>query len=881
MRHRRTGSSLRTIRQVALAAVLLLWPAEALAAIVLQDSLDGATSGTQTGGTFTGGGWQAGQQIEWDLGTAVQDGGLSIELTNWNPDADSPQHQHVKQHILNLYQAAHGSPHQSDDSDPQTGFINVRTGANYDNFFKFLTSPAGFTERIENRLQREPGFIDPQATYEVKITWEPGGDVAVFLDGNELITHQHGKPLSLRYVFIGTDNAYPSKYGPQADVIYKNLAVWDNSVPDGGAGGGGGAGGSAPGEPLGGSGGASLGEGGGGGWGGEPDSPEGDLTGDPNAPVWGELDGCTFRAPQQRSGGWPLVLMAMVALVTVTRWRRLVGVAARAHRLRVARLKPVFSGLWAVVTFGLLAAALTACDEGYDGPVNHGSSDGGGDAIGGQDATGGGGWSASGAGGGEGGDATVGIAIERAGTSLAYFSHDGEPLWSFGGLSDFIFYASEDAYDYAQWADWAQAHGMNHLRAYPPFSWRNIEDFADKNGGSADGLRFPFVETSPGSRRFDLDQFDPAYWERFRAQLETLQSRGIIVHLLMINGWQLGDQREIDWGGHFFNPDNNVNGYTDHLAGNRLAFYRSVADGRTELVEAQRRWYRKLMDETHDLDNVYFDLVHEIAENRPDDWPAVQSWIETMAAEVRDRWAAAEPHRPIVLGMDTGGLADSERAWIFERPYFDVLIYGKSHAYEQARDWRLQFLKPYIPQESWDDDWTKYSYRHPSMRVHSRKYMAKLLLAKCQQMDLYIKFRKGAPDQLPGYEHNYDPNGWNAFEDDALVLRALWDRLTDYPNLDFVGAIAAGPGAHQYVLSSPLEALAYVSSATAAQDVDYGPATLVLEQLALEDGTYVADLVQPAQGIVDSLSVEVSGAAVSIDLPAFTDDLFVHLHGGR
>ncbi|MEL6816632.1 MAG: hypothetical protein AAFP03_17765, partial [Cyanobacteria bacterium J06598_3] len=157
-----------------------------------------------------------------------------------------------------------------------------------------------------------------------------------------------------------------------------------------------------------------------------------------------------------------------------------------------------------------------------------------------------------------------GLTLEKVGTPEVYFSRQGKPLLSFGGMSDFIFYAAPDAFDYERWADWAAGHGMNHVRAYPPMSWRFIEKFARDNGGLPDNLRFPYRETSPGSRQFDLSQFDEAYWQRFRQQCEYLQSKGIVIHLLMVNGWQLEDN-DRNWGGHFFNPDNNINSFTDAL----------------------------------------------------------------------------------------------------------------------------------------------------------------------------------------------------------------------------------------------------------------------------------------------------------------------------
>jgi hypothetical protein len=117
-----------------------------------------------------------------------------------------------------------------------------------------------------------------------------------------------------------------------------------------------------------------------------------------------------------------------------------------------------------------------------------------------------------------------GLKLEKAGTGKAYFTHNGKPLLSFGGLSDFIFYAAEDAYDYKLWADWAAEHGINHIRAYPPLSLKHIEKFTKENGGSLDNILFPYKETTPRSRQFDLTRFDERYWQRFRRQSEYLQS---------------------------------------------------------------------------------------------------------------------------------------------------------------------------------------------------------------------------------------------------------------------------------------------------------------------------------------------------------------------
>ncbi len=480
-----------------------------------------------------------------------------------------------------------------------------------------------------------------------------------------------------------------------------------------------------------------------------------------------------------------------------------------------------------------------------------------------------------------------GLRLEQAGTARAYFTWHGQPLLSFGGISDFLFYAGQDAYDYKLWADWAAAHGMNHVRAYPPLSWKHIEAFITENGGSVDNALFPYEETEPGSRQFDLTKFNEAYWTRFREQCEYLEQKGIIIHLLMWNGWQLrapdskgGNANEIDWLGHFFNPDHNVNAFTDSLGGdlkNRYRIYESVADGNAELAAATTAWFEKLAEVTSGLGNVYFDLVHEMAEHQGD-WGKAQQWIEHMAKASESRWDALNPDDPFLIGMDTGGLNDAQRDWVFTRPYFDLLIYGKAHTVPNAVNWRKKYQKPYIPQESWDDDGKKYRLIYAADRVPIRKYMWKFMMAKCQQMDLYMKpLGRTGDEKLTRHPHNYDPNGQNPFEDDAVQLRAFWDRLSDYPNLWFGGKMDGKIPPHHYLLSSPSEAVFYFSSATGEEKVSFPPRQIKVSSLALKDGEYTATAFSPEKGPLVKAIVKVSGGQLNMNLPAFVDDLAVHV----
>jgi hypothetical protein len=481
------------------------------------------------------------------------------------------------------------------------------------------------------------------------------------------------------------------------------------------------------------------------------------------------------------------------------------------------------------------------------------------------------------------------LEIKKQGTDQAYFAYHGEPLLSFGGQSDLIFWLNDDAYAFRRWADWAAAHGMNHLRAYPPLSWKNSVRRSTENGGAAANVLFPYRMVSgsvaQGNPQFDLLRFDDAYWLMFREQLEYLRSKGTIVHLLMWNNWQLRDAdtdkgNDYDWDGHFFNPLNNVNGFTDHLdSSNRTDLFLSVADGRTALADAQRAWFTKLIEETYDLDNVYYDLVHELSEHRPSSWSDTQVWIDNMAGAIQNRWNQLGAQRPLIIGMDTGGLGSTERNWIFTRSYFDVLIDGKQHTVANAKSWRQKYDKPYIPQEAWDDNGTK--YHMSSHRQNMRKYFWKFMMTKSQQMDLYARKSLAKGD----YDYTFNPNGFNDFEDDARVLRTFWNSLVDYPNLWFGGSIAIATATnHKYLLSSSREAVAYVSSNTGAIDVEFPAQALQISGSRLADGQYTVDLINPRrfgtdQGLVKTIkNVAISGGALTVNLPKFRVDIVAHVY---
>lgn len=494
------------------------------------------------------------------------------------------------------------------------------------------------------------------------------------------------------------------------------------------------------------------------------------------------------------------------------------------------------------------------------------------------------------------------LQLEKVGTPHVYFSYHGKPLLSFGGMSDFIFYASEDAFDYKKWADWQAAHGMNHCRAYLPGSWTYVEKFTKENGGAKENILFPYEETEPGSRQFDLTRFDERYWARFREQCAYLQSKGIILDLLMWNGWQLSNYNEEvaaqDWNGHFYNPANNINACTDILstASNkeqRLKIYHSLSDGNYDLLAIQKAYFEKIIEVTHDLDNIYYELVHEIAINY-EDWDKTSEWIEEIALTVRDKWHQYNPERPIILSIDGGHLAGfpfnqgggfpapgSEMDWVFSRPYFDILIDGNHHHVANMREWVRKYKKPVVAQESRDDSGQTWSYRIPQNHNHLRKYVWKMMMSKCQQIDIYTKPQPAFPqkERQPGPSNNYDPNNWNEFENEAKFLRQFFNSIIDYASLDFKGYFWISTVGHNLVLSSEKEIIAYMSSPTGIENLEFSPrgAHVFLYDLPFPDGQYEAKYFDPKSGPMESVTITIENGITKFRSPDFVDDMVVHI----
>jgi len=122
----------------------------------------------------------------------------------------------------------------------------------------------------------------------------------------------------------------------------------------------------------------------------------------------------------------------------------------------------------------------------------------------------------------------------------------------------------------------------------------------------------PWMRTGPGEAtdgkpRFDLDRFDPAYFDRLRGRVIAAGDRGIYVAAMLFEGWGLHlSTAPMHVEGHPFHAKNNVNGVS----------IVSIVDLQVlpldpQIQRLQEAYMRAVIDAVHDLPNVLWEVSNE------------------------------------------------------------------------------------------------------------------------------------------------------------------------------------------------------------------------------------------------------------------------------
>ncbi|MGD8238698.1 MAG: DUF6298 domain-containing protein [Armatimonadota bacterium] len=117
-----------------------------------------------------------------------------------------------------------------------------------------------------------------------------------------------------------------------------------------------------------------------------------------------------------------------------------------------------------------------------------------------------------------------------------------------------------------------------------------------------------------GGDKFDLDQFNEAYFQRLRTRTAEAGERGIYVIVMLFQGWSIEDKKgKVNpWPYHPFHRDNNVNGIDGDVNGDGQGMEMHTWLGEDHAITRRQRAYvRKVIDTVNDLDNVLYEIANE------------------------------------------------------------------------------------------------------------------------------------------------------------------------------------------------------------------------------------------------------------------------------
>jgi hypothetical protein len=169
--------------------------------------------------------------------------------------------------------------------------------------------------------------------------------------------------------------------------------------------------------------------------------------------------------------------------------------------------------------------------------------------------------------------------------------------------------AEPERLDYAAYLEFLKQRGHNFIRLW---RWEQFKSQAAGGGFHLCMTPQPWRRIGPGvaadgKPKFDLSQFDQAFFDRLRERVVAAGRAGIYVSVMFFDGWALHLSPAPDnVNGHPFHASNNVNGV-------RLT---SIVDYQTLPLDPavgrfEEAYIRKLIDVLHDLPNVLYEVANE------------------------------------------------------------------------------------------------------------------------------------------------------------------------------------------------------------------------------------------------------------------------------
>ncbi len=219
-------------------------------------------------------------------------------------------------------------------------------------------------------------------------------------------------------------------------------------------------------------------------------------------------------------------------------------------------------------------------------------------------------------------------------------------------------------FDYNAYLDTLSHHNHNFIRLW---RWETTQ-WTDKFTGEV-----KHATPHPWAMRngkFDLTQFNEAYFQRLRNRVQAAAARGIYVSIMLFEGWEI--QFSDGWAHHPFHAPNNVNGIEADASNDGIAIeYNTLQDtpmGK-QVLALQEAYVRKVIQTVNDLDNVLYEIANEAT-------AASTAWQYHMIRFIKETERALPKQHPVGMTFQYRGgsnetLEQSPADWISPNPGSD------------------------------------------------------------------------------------------------------------------------------------------------------------------------------------------------------------------
>ena len=398
----------------------------------------------------------------------------------------------------------------------------------------------------------------------------------------------------------------------------------------------------------------------------------------------------------------------------------------------------------------------------------------------------------------------------------------------------------------------------------------------------------PFLRTGPGYAtdgypKFDLERWDPEFFQRLHAFLGEASRRGIIVELTLFHN----THNDLCWDLNPFSVKNNVSGVKD------TTWQEYITMLNPGLWNLQQRYVRKVVQEVNQYDNIYFEICGEPAADiggrakmrEVEKWQvAIRDLIREEEAKLPKQHLIFEmPIYPGNFGYQLDPLLDNKEVNVVNVHSISARCRGKMYplgiSYE--RDLGLQFLhylwtswyeeasKPLVMHEDLvaigylcDEGWTIHRKRAWTIVFSGGHY---------DMIDFSIQARgqeRGTP------ESREKIRSW--MKHLSELIHSL-DFVHSRPLRDFPVAKPEGTNAATLTIGKG-EWIIYLADSREINEFEYGSPLSGKLVLPLPEGRYEARLYSPEKGeyIEDGIQLFSTGKA-TLMLKSFTHDIVVHV----